>query len=208
MKIITISREFGSGGRELGKRLADTLGFAYYDREIISAIAEKYGLDEAYVENALDQPVVQSIPLNFRRTFSLPNVQARVQVNLLLEQKRVLDEIAKAGKDCIIVGRNANVILYKYHPLNLFVCADMESKLRRCEQRAPQGEHLSRRQMERKIREVDKNRARSREFVSGTKWGDPKEYHLVINTTGWEIKNLTPVIAEFARCWFEKTNEP
>jgi len=54
MKIITISREFGSGGRELGKRMADILGFDYYDREIISAIAENKGLNESYVESVLE----------------------------------------------------------------------------------------------------------------------------------------------------------
>lgn len=205
MKIITISREFGSGGRELGKRLADELGFVYYDREIISAIAEKYGLDEVYVENALDRPVVQSIPLNFRQSFTIPTVQIRVQVNLMLEQKRVLDEIVKAGKDCVIVGRNANILLIKENPLNLFVCADMDSKVRRCEERAPQGEHLSRRQLERKIREIDRNRARTRELVSGSKWGDPKQYHLVVNTSGWQIKELVPAVADYARRWFERT---
>ena len=55
MKIITISREFGSGGRELGKRLADLLGFDYYDREIITSIARDTGLDEKYVANILER---------------------------------------------------------------------------------------------------------------------------------------------------------
>ncbi|MCI9160373.1 MAG: cytidylate kinase-like family protein [Anaerotruncus sp.] len=54
MKLITVGREFGSGGRELGKRLADTLGFAYYDRELISAVAEKSELDEQYVAGLLE----------------------------------------------------------------------------------------------------------------------------------------------------------
>lgn len=67
MKIITISREFGSGGRELGKRLADELGFDYYDREIIESIAKGQGLDEGYVEKALEDHAWRRGPLTFRR---------------------------------------------------------------------------------------------------------------------------------------------
>lgn len=68
MRIITISREFGSGGRELGKRLADWLGFDYYDREIITAIAQNQGLDEKYAENTLDNHGWQTIPVTFHRS--------------------------------------------------------------------------------------------------------------------------------------------
>ena len=68
MKIITISREFGSGGRELGKRLADTLGFDYYDREIITAIAGAQGLDEAYVEKSMENANWQRVPLTYRHS--------------------------------------------------------------------------------------------------------------------------------------------
>lgn len=67
MRIITISREFGSGGRELGKRLADALGFDYYDREIIESIAKGQGLDEGYVEKALEEHAWRRVPLTFCR---------------------------------------------------------------------------------------------------------------------------------------------
>jgi cytidylate kinase len=72
MRIITISREFGSGGRELGKRMADELGFAYFDREIITAIAQKRGLDENYVEHALDNSVATTFSFTFRHSFAMP----------------------------------------------------------------------------------------------------------------------------------------
>ena len=70
MSIITVSREFGSGGREVGKRLADALGYAYYDREIVSAIARKTSLDERYVASALEGGLFRSVPIHFGRTFS------------------------------------------------------------------------------------------------------------------------------------------
>ena len=70
MKIITVSREFGSGGRELGKRLSDCLGWPYYDREIISAVARRNALDEGYVEDALEQGDFRGVPLTIGRTFA------------------------------------------------------------------------------------------------------------------------------------------
>ena len=200
MKIITISREFGSGGRELGKRLADVLGWDYYDREIIAAIAERKGMDESYVEKALEQRVWQGMSLTFRGSFSMG--QQPLQTGLLLEQKRVVEGIAKVGRDCVIVGRNADVLLRQYETFNIFVCADQETKVRRCLERSPQGEQLSRREIEKKMKGIDKNRAQTREIIADGKWGVRSSYHLTVNTTGWDIKRLAPAVAEFARCWF------
>lgn len=202
MKIITISREFGSGGRELGKRLADELGFDYYDKEIIIAIAQGQGLDENYVEKALEHHIWRSVPLAFGRSFAGAVALQSAQTNLLLEQKRVIERIAEAGKDCVIVGRNADLILRDVHPFNIFVCADMEAKIRRCAERDPEAESLSRRELEQNIRRIDKNRASTREMIGGGKWGERGAYHLIVNTSGWNIKELTPAVADFAARWF------
>lgn len=202
MKIITISREFGSGGRELGKRLADALGFDYYDREIITAIAQAQGLDEDYVARALDNHMWQRVPLTYRRSFANGMILHGPETGLLLAQKRVIDAIAKAGGDCIIVGRNADVLLAGEGPLNIFVCADMETKVRRCMERASEGEGLTRRGIEQNIRRVDRNRARTREIITGSKWGDCRAYHLTVNTSGRSVKSLAPAVAEFAVRWF------
>lgn len=203
MKIITISREFGSGGRELGKRLADVLGFAYYDREIITAIAEKQGLDENYVEKALERGALPNFPLSYRNSFVTLGATFSAHTDLLLEQKRVLESIAKLGQDCVIVGRNADVLLEEYQPFNVFVCADMQAKLQRCKERAGEGEKLSEKEMEKRIKSIDKNREKTREIISGSGWGERQAYHLIVNTTGWEIKQLTPAVAEFVKRWFE-----
>ena len=126
------------------------------------------------------------------------------KVRLLTEQRRVIDSIAEAGKDCVIIGRNADVLLEQYHPFSIFVCADMEARIRRCEERAEAGENLTRRQIEQNIRRIDKNRAFSREIISEKGWGVAGSYHLVVNTTDWEIKELTPVVAEFVTCYFAR----
>lgn len=202
MRIITISREFGSGGRELGKRLADQLGFDYYDSEIISAVAKNSGMNAGYVEAVLNDHSWQEYPITYRGTFGSPMYLQSGKVNLLLEQKRVMEGIAARGKDCVIVGRNADVILQQYQPFSLFVCADLQSKVKRCRERAPEGENLTEKELIRKIRQIDKARAQTREILSGSPWGQREAYHLTVNTTGWQIKELVTAVAAFAECWF------
>lgn len=204
MRIITISREFGSGGRELGKRLADELGFDYYDREIITAIAKSKGMDERYVEETLENHAWQHIPLTFRRSFNGAAAVQTGQISLLHEQTKVIQGIAKAGKDCVIVGRNADVILAAEKPFSLFVCADMDAKVCRCMERAAEGENLSRRAMESSIRRIDRIRVQTREMLTGSRWGQSGSYNLTVNTGGWSIRELTPALAAFVLRWFER----
>lgn len=207
MRIITISREFGSGGRELGKRLADLLACDYYDREIIAAIAGRSGMDHNYVERMLEAPVLQSIPLHFRNSFSLSPAIRQPQTKLLLAQKKVIESIAHTGRNCVIVGRNADILLEKHAPFNIFVCADKDTKIQRCMERAQEGEKLSRRDMERKMRDIDQSRAQVRALVTGAHFGERSAYHLTVNTSGWDIRELTEAVAEFAGRWFERKKD-
>lgn len=203
MNIVTISREFGSGGREIGKRVAEILGYDYYDREIISAIAENKNLDEDYIEHALSTNLWQTYPLSFRHSFISPLEIGSPQTHILLEQKRVIEEIAKKGKNCVLVGRNADILLKEYHPLNIFICADMQAKIDRCRERADEDEaKLTDKEFKRRIKRIDKNRARTRSIVADGEWGDRKSYHLIVNTTGWNIKELSISIADLVTRWF------
>ena len=202
MNIITISREFGSGGRELGKRLADLLGYDYYDSKIISAVAQKSGMDAAYVENTLSNHGWKNQVITFRGTLGSTDYVQSSKVALLLEQKKVIESIAGLGKDCIIVGRNADVILRDYHPFNIFVCAAREAKLKRCLERASEEEKLTEKELLRKMKRIDNVRSQTREIMSGSAWGQRDAYHLTINTTEWEMKELAPAVADFATRWF------
>lgn len=202
MKIITISREFGSGGRELGKRLADFWGFDYYDSEIITAVAKKSGLDAHYVENTLSNHGWQNVSVTPRSAMASSAKLQSEKVGLLLEQKRVIEEIAMLDKDCVIVGRNADVILAQYQPFNIFVCAGTEAKLKRCTERAPEGEKMSERELLHKMKQIDKVRSQTRAILSGSEWGRREAYHVTINTTDWNIEDLVPAVANFAESWF------
>ena len=204
MRIITISREFGSGGRELGKRLADALGFAYYDREIVSSIAEKCNLDEGYVENVLRKGLTINVPVTFGHTFYFySDPTSENELKVLNTQQQIIKELALRG-DCVMVGRSSGIILEKYNPLRLFVYADMEWKVKRCRERASADEHLTDRELEKKIRQIDAGRARHQKLLTDRKWGDREGYDLCINTTSLEIKKIIPGLKEMALCWFNQ----
>ena len=204
MNIITISREFGSGGRELGKKVAEILGYDYYDREIITEIARRHNVDENYVEYALNNHAWQTYSLSFHHSFMSPIYVHSPDTKLLQEQKIIIEEIAEAGKNCIIVGRNADVLLQDRKPMNIFVCASMESKIKRCMERA-EGEEkeLTEKQIKKKIKRIDKNRERTRFLLADGKWGDRKTYNLFLNTTDWDLDELALAVAEYVKRWFK-----
>lgn len=202
MQIITISREFGSGGRELGKYLSDILGYDYYDSVIISAVAEKSGFDINDIEKIVDNYNWKSqVPVLLgQRTSSIYNQS--VKVNLLLDEKKIIEKIASLGRNCVIVGRNGDLILEKYHPFNIFVCADISAKLQRCKERMSTEEKLSDKEILKKMKQVDKSRSQTREIMSAVPWGSRDAYHLTVNTTDWNIKDLALSVANFATDWF------
>lgn len=202
-KVITVSREFGSGGRELGRRLADALGYAYYDKEILEAIAKRTETNEWYVEKLLDGVRMPNITTHFGRSFSSYSPLTQQAVRLLVEERNTIRRLAEKG-NCVMVGRGANTALEKHNAFHLFVYADMASKIARCRERGPEDENLSDKEMVKKIRQVDYVRAKSLETVSDFKWGDRKGYDLCINTSGLSIRGLTPLIAEYAEYWLKE----
>ena len=207
MRIITISRQFSSGGRELGKRLADILGWDYYDKEIIERLSQEQGLDSDYVSNILTTHQWNTLPLTYQTSFSDPIFSPDTETNLLIRQREIIEEIAKAGNDCIIVGRDADIILSEYRPFRIFVCAELENRIERCrrqEETKPENERLSDKELERNIRQIDKGRSQIRELLTGLPWGDSSAFDLSVNSSGWEIKALAPAVADFALKWFER----
>ena len=97
-----------------------------------------------------------------------------------------------------------DVILQEEHPFNIFVCADMDARIRRCMERASEGENLSPKELEQSIRRIDKNRAATREILTSSPWGRCGTYHLTVNTTDWNMKDLTPAVAAFITHWYKR----
>jgi len=202
MRIITISREFGSGGRELGKRLAEELGIPCYDQQIIEMIAEKRHLDKNYVSHVSEKDVRMMYPSTIGKHFSFPRFTGNQVVEILADQKKIIEELASQG-DCVFVGRCADIVLKSYDPLNIFVYADLESKVERCMARSSEAEHLTAKELLRKMKFIDKDRAGYRAMFTTNRWGQKEHYHLCVNTGGKEIKALIPALAAYVNCWFE-----
>lgn len=200
MRIITIGREFGSGGRELGKRLSDALHIPCYDREIIEEVAKLHGLDPDHVEQISETDIRTVYPMTIGRRFYVTPMINGDKVKVAASQQEVIKKLVQQG-DCVIVGRCADVILRDMHPLNLFVYADEDSKVARCLERAENGEN--RKMILQQMRKIDRDRTAFHELLTDKKWGEKETYHLCINTSGKEIKQLVPALAEYSHHWFD-----
>lgn len=207
MRIITISRQFGSGGRELGKRLSDVLGYDYYDKEIITALAEQEGMDPNKVREMLASHGWRSYPLTYRNSFhQVVSSSSWQETKLLRRQREIIERIAETGNDCIIVGRDADIILQEEFPFRIYVCADMEARLRRCmrfESKKAPDMRLTEKQVRQNIRRIDQNRLHTREVLAGRRVSDGSSFDLTVNTSHWDIQKLAEAVADFSRCWFE-----
>lgn len=199
MKIITIGREFGSGGREIGKRLAEFLGITYLDGEIAEAVARETNLDKNYLDTVLENGI-SDIPVSYAHSFSRISPVSD-SARLIAKQHKVIKEMA-AKSDCVIVGRGADAVLGSLHPFRIFVYADMQSKIERCRKRSD-GENLSDKEIIKKLKSIDKARKATHDLYSSTPWGDKSGYELCINTTGIDIPAIIPLLAEYIGKFFD-----
>ena len=198
-KIITIGREFGSGGREIGKRLADELGIAYYDNEIITKIAERTELAEGYVAHVMENSPSTLYPITIGRSFYMGMDPIVEQNNVIYrEQSKLIQELAEKS-DCVIVGRSADYILREKNPFRVFVYADLEHKMERCRKRATEDEHFTDRELKRHIQDVDKRRGRYYQFFTGQTWGNRLNYDLCINTSTGSILGIVKAVARLVK---------
>ena len=194
-KIITIGREFGSGGRELGRRLARELGFDYYDKEILTEIAKHTSLSEEYVQQVVENQPRQLFPITVGRSFLYVDTQPLQQASTVFQaQQEIIREMAERSS-CVIVGRCADYILRDMKPFRIFVYADMQSRIDRCRSRAAEGENMTDKEYKQQITSMDKSRARYYDFYTDMKWGDKLNYELCINTTNQDIPTLVEFLA-------------
>lgn len=203
MRIITIGREFGSGGRELGKRLADALGVPCYDKEVINEVANLHNISPEYVERITEADISVVYAATIGHTFTAPIFYNNSAIQVIASHQEVVKKLAMQG-DCVFVGRCADVILKDFNPLNIFVYADKESKLKRCAERAAEGE--TEKDILKHMQRIDRDRIANRRITTDTEWGKKETYHLCINTSGIEVKQLVPCLAQYARVWFDARN--
>jgi cytidylate kinase len=174
--IITIGREFGSGGAETGRKLADKLGIPFYDKELITLAAQKTGLNERYLE-AHDEKPANPLSFALNAGMYLGSVQP-VNQSLLKAQFDTIRQLASRGS-CVLVGRCADYIL-KDDPrlFSCFICAPLEQRV----ERIAQLHDLSHEAAEELVRKTDKQRASYYNFYSPSNWGRAANYDLCVNS--------------------------
>lgn len=173
-RIITISREFGSGGRTVGKRTAEQLGIPCYDRELIQKIAGKSGFDEGYIKSLDETAPGGFLASAFsNRTFGQTN-----EDYLWNMQRKVILELAEQGP-CVIVGRCADFILRDQADcLTVFIHADLAFRAQRIVQVYGEREDSP----EQRIRDKDKRRAAYHRFYTDMKWGYAKNDQISLDS--------------------------
>ena len=177
-KVITISREFGSGGRELGVKLADKLGIPFYDKELISMAADDINIAEDAFQH-YDEHIVVHDPLDRQFYHAFSEVyQIPMSDQIFVAQSNVIRRLASYGP-CIIVGRCADMILTD--SLNLFIYAKMKDRIRRMLELESEAESDGK-EMERLIREVDRKRKEYYQYYTGNTWGRAQNYHLCLDS--------------------------
>ncbi len=190
--VITISRAFGSGGREVGKRLADALGYAYFDKELIDLIAEETGFAKEFIEQHSENGVTRSYPIHVAHSFSLSYPMPSEQ--LQIAQVNILKKIA-AEQDCVIVGRRADYVLRAENPFKVFVySSDMGARIARCYDKVPEDAALSEKEMQKKINSIDKERAKYYNYYTAQNWGEMGNYNLCIDTAAVDVKRAVEML--------------
>ncbi len=196
--VISISREFGSGGRLIGKRLAHRLGIPCYDRTIIQKTAEKSGLSPDFIARAEERSRsrfhLSAAPIGIGSP-ALAHQGVPVSNQAFFAQAEVIRELADEGP-CVIVGRCSDYVLGdRPECLKIFIHADMPSRVARCETQY----HLSADDMERYISQMDRGRSNYYSHYTGHSWGDMRRYDLTLDSSVIGVEGAVELIAALVR---------
>lgn len=197
-KIITISRQYGSGGREIGAKLAQRLGIPFYDNELISRAARESGFTETAFENA-EKKATNSLLYSIAMGMSAYGSQdigfthLSLDDQLFIVQSNVIRKVAEEGP-CVIVGRCADYVLKEHkNVVNVFVWADLEFR----KKRAISQYGLKDNKAEDEMIRMDKRRANYYNYHSDEKWGKAENYHLSIRSDYIGIDNSVDCIVRY-----------
>ena len=190
IKIITISREFGSGGRTIGKEVAEKLGIPCYDKDLIEKIAEETGYAKEYIADEGEYaPNANSLAYMFigRGLDGLSNAD-----KIWIAQKKVIEELAEKSA-CVIVGRCADYVLREREDvLNVFVYADKKYRAERIVKQYGESDV----EPEKRLADKDKKRKLNYKYFTEQEWGKRQNYHLSIDSGFLGIEKSVALIVE------------
>lgn len=196
--IITIARQFGSGGREIGKALADKLSIPYYDKELISMAAKESGIDSEvfkHVDERATNSLLYSLSMglyNFGNSFSSMS-DLPVNDRLYILQHKIIKNLAEK-ESCVIVGRCADYVLKDRDDcVSIFIHANMDYR----KERAIRIHNVDKNRCEQVINKTDKVRANYYNFYSGQKWGHAQNYNLCIDSSKLTTDQIVELIESY-----------
>ena len=196
--VITISREFGSGGREIGKRLSEKLDVPFYDKELLELASKESGIcrelfdrnDEAYTNSFLYSLVMGSYPVSADGRIS---PEMPMNQRIFLAQFDTIKNIAKQGS-CVIVGRCADYVLKnEKNVINFFITGNTAEKKRRILERYD----IEKNKVEDFIKKTDKRRASYYNYYTDMKWGEARNFDLCINTSKTGIDGAVELMTAY-----------
>lgn len=195
--IITIGRSFGSNGRRIGERLAESLGIAFYDRNLIDMAARKSGIDRAVVGNADEKLIGRFLEL----TPGLDLIQENSNEKIYRAQAEVIRSIVRRGESCVIVGRGADYVLRNHHDvLKVFIYAPLECRIQTVMERY----HFRKEEAEKVIRHMDKIRRNYYEYFTDRNWDQKEGKDLLIDSSEFGVQGTVELIKAAALCKLER----
>ena len=189
-RIITISREFGSGGRFIGEEVAKKLGIAYYDKDIINQIAEESGLSPDYIQESAELSLKKGI---LAYALAGRDITGKSVEDMVYEvQRKVILELAEK-EPCVIIGRNADFILKdRDDVLNVFIHGNMPEKMKRICQLY----NVSEQDAVKMMTDTDKRRMTNYNFYTDQRWGKASNYTLCLNSSQLGYDKCEEIIME------------
>ena len=189
-RIITISREFGSGGRFIGEEVAKKLGIAYYDKDIINQIAEESGLSPDYIQESAELSPKKGI---LAYALAGRDITGKSVEDMVYEaQRKVILELAEK-EPCVIIGRNADFILKdRDDVLNVFIHGNMPEKMKRICQLY----NVSEQDAVKMMTDTDKRRMTNYNFYTDQRWGKASNYTLCLNSSQLGYDKCEEIIME------------
>lgn len=196
--IITIARTYGSGGRTMGKMLAEELGIKYYDRELLRMASDESGINEALFGQAdekLNNPSLFRVGKKVYNGEVLPPDSGDFvsDDNLFNYQAKIIKQLAEK-ESCVIIGRCADHILREYpNAIRIFCYAPIDS----CIERVQDVSGLNEKESRKKIQKIDKWRADYYKYYTGHEWDDAKNYDMCINTASLSYQEILTIVESY-----------
>lgn len=198
--IVTIAREYGSGGRECGKKLAELTGYKFYDKDLITLAAQKSGMSTDAL-NSVDEKAASSLLYTLALGSSIYNsgmgsVNLPINDKLFVVQSQIIKDIANSGEGAIIVGRCADYVLSERdNVVKVYITSDFDTRVNTVMKR----HDLTQSQARDLIIKTDKRRSNYYSYYTGEKWGKADKYDVVVSTARIGIDGAAGLIADYIK---------